>query len=124
MLQEKNLAHLATIMPDGTPQLTPVWIDVEPDGSHILINTVIGRLKARNTARNCHVAVSVIDSQNWQRVVTVRGVVVEQVPDVGGKHIEKLSIKYRGTSFHHESDDRIVLRIKPEFVTERNIEKR
>ena len=124
MLQEKNLAHLATIMADGTPQLTPVWIDVEPDGSHVLINTVIGRLKANNTARNRHVAVSVVDSENWQRVVTVRGVVVEQAPDVGGKHIEKLSIKYRGASFHHESDDRIVLRIKPEFVTERNIEKR
>jgi PPOX class probable F420-dependent enzyme len=124
MLQEKHLAHLATIMEDGTPQLTPVWIDVEPDGSHVLINTVIGRLKAHNTARNSHVAVSVVDGKNWQRVVTVRGVVVEQVPDVGGAHIEKLSIKYRGASFHHESDDRIILRIKPEFVTERNLEKR
>src|SRR5687767_10388229 len=90
MLQEKHLAHLATVMADGTPQLTPVWIDVEPDGSHVLINTVIGRLKVENTARNSHVAVSVVHTDNWQRVVAVRGRVVEQIPDVGGKHIEKL----------------------------------
>jgi len=121
MLQEKQLAHLATVMADGTPQLTPVWIDVEPDGSHVLVNTVGDRLKAKNTARNGQVAVSVVDSQDWQRVVIVRGKVVEQRPDIGGQHIGKLSMKYRGAPFHHESDERIILRIRPDFVTERNI---
>lgn len=118
LLQEKQLAHLATVMTDGSPQLTPVWIDVEPDGSHVLVNTVGDRLKAKNTARNSQVAVSVFDSQNWQRVVIVRGKVVEQRPDVGGRHIEKLSVKYRGKPFHHEREERIILRIRPEFVTE------
>lgn len=121
LLQEKQLAHLATVMPDGTPQLTPVWIDVEPDGSHVLINTVIDRLKAKNTKRNRNVAVSVVDSENWQRVVTIRGKVIEQRPDVGGQHIEKLSLKYRGAPFHHDADDRVILRIQPELVTERNV---
>jgi PPOX class probable F420-dependent enzyme len=121
MLQEKQLAHLATVMADGTPQLTPVWIDVEPDGSHVLVNTVTDRLKAKNTARNGQVAVSVVDSENWQRVVTIRGTVVEQRPDADGEHINKLSLKYRGAPFHHGREERIILRIRPEFVTERNI---
>src|SRR5437763_6722332 len=107
LLQEKHLAHLATVMADGTPQVTPVWIDVEPDGSHLLINTVGDRLKARNTARNVRVAISVVDDANSQRTVSVRGTVVEQVRGpAADEHIEKLSWKYRGAPFHHPGDER------------------
>src|SRR5262245_46996783 len=68
LLQEKHLAIIATVMPDGSPQTTPVWVDVEPDGSHILINTVTGHLKANNINRDPRVAVTVVDSQNpWLR---------------------------------------------------------
>src|SRR5438128_363532 len=120
MLQEKQIAQLATIMPDGSPQLTPVWVDVEDDGSHVLINTVAGRLKAKNTARDARVAISVVDSENWQRVVTVRGRIVEQTREGADEHIEKLAWKYIGKPFHHPGDQRLILRIKPEWVTQRN----
>src|SRR3954465_3760058 len=98
LLQEKHLAVLSTIMPDGSPQATPVWVDVEPDGSHVLINTVQGHIKARNIERAPRVAVTVVDSQNPFRTVLVRGVVVEiRGPDQGAvDHINMLSKKYTG----------------------------
>src|SRR5262247_3097607 len=68
----------STTMPDGSPQTTPVWVDVEPDGSHILINTVAGHLKANNINRDPRVAITVIDSQNPWRSVVIRGTVVEK----------------------------------------------
>src|SRR5579884_423775 len=83
-LQEPHLAVISTLMADGSPQSTPVWVDVEPDGSHVLINTVVGHVKANNVGRDPRVAVTVIDSQNPYRVVVVRGTVVEQRgPDQG-----------------------------------------
>src|SRR4051794_29986047 len=98
LLQEKHLAILSTIMPDGSPQSTPVWIDVEPDGSHVLVNTVEGHLKTRNVGREPRVAVTVVDSQNHFRTVTVRGTVVEQRgPEQGANdHIDLLTQKYTG----------------------------
>jgi PPOX class probable F420-dependent enzyme len=96
LLQEKHLAVIATVMPDGSPQTTPVWIDVEPDGSHILINTVIDHLKALNINRDPRVAVTVVDSQNTWRAVMIRGTVVEKVgPGRGAtQHIYMLARKY------------------------------
>src|SRR6266705_3257061 len=97
-LTEKHLAILSTIMPDGSPQATPVWVDVEPDGTHVLINTVEGHIKLKNIDRDPRVAVTVIDSQNHFRTVQVRGVVVEKRgPDQGSvEHINMLSKKYTG----------------------------
>src|SRR5207244_12386230 len=84
LLQEKHLAIIATVMPDGSPQTTPVWVDVEPDGSHILINTVVGHLKANNINRDPRGAVTVVASQNPWRSVVMRGAVVdERGPDPG-----------------------------------------
>src|SRR5215213_4028136 len=98
LLEEKHLAVLSTIMPDGSPQATPVWVDVEPDGSHILINTVEGHLKKENIDRDPRVAVTVVDSENHFRTVVVRGTVVEQRgPDQGSiDHINMLAKKYTG----------------------------
>jgi len=121
MLQEKQIAQLATVMPDGSPQVTPVWVDVEPDGSHVLINTVAGRLKEKNVARDGRVAVSVVDSENWRRYVIVRGTIVERLLEGADAHIEKLAQKYLGASFHHPGDQRVILRIKPHFVMEQNV---
>src|SRR5947208_277244 len=126
LLQEKHLAILSTIMPDGSPQATPVWVDVEPDGTHILINTVAGHLKHRNIQRDPRVAVTVIDSQNPFRTVVVRGKIVEQRgPDQGANdHIDKLAKKYLGRDQYQqrEGETRIMLRIKPTHVAERGTE--
>ena len=126
LLQEKHLAVLSTIMPDGSPQATPVWVDVEPDGSHILINTVEGHLKKANVDRDPRVAVTVVDSQNPFRTVVVRGRVVEQRgPDHGANaHINKLAQKYTGRERYalREGERRVLLRIQPTHVQETGVD--
>ena len=125
LLQEPQLAQLATVMSDGSPQVTPVWVDVEPDGSHVLINTAEGRLKTKNTARNAKVAVSVVDSQNPWRYAIVRGEVVEQRREGADEHIDKMAQKYIGQEkypFHRPDEQRVILRIKPHHVMEQNVE--
>ncbi len=125
LLQEKHLAQLATVMSDGSPQVTPVWVDVEPDGSHVLINTADGRLKMKNAARNPHVAVSVVDSQNPWRFAIVRGTVVEQRHEGADEHIDRMAQKYLGQEkypFHRSDERRVILRIKPHHVLEQNVE--
>jgi PPOX class probable F420-dependent enzyme len=123
LLQEKQLAVIATIMADGSPQTTPVWVDVEPDGSHILINTVASHLKMMNINRDPRVAVTVVDSQNPWRSVMVRGSVVEKRgADQGAtEHIHMLAKKYLGRDQYPllEGEARVILRIKPTHVAER-----
>ncbi len=124
LLQEPQLAQLATIMPDGSPQLTPVWVDVEPDGGHVLVNTSDGRLKTRNVASNPEVAVSVVDKENPWRWAIVRGTVVERRHEGAAEHIDQLAKKYLGQDrypWHNPSQPRVILRIKPHHVMEQNV---
>ena len=122
LLQEKQLAIIATVMPDGSPQTTPVWVDVEPDGSYILINTVMSHLKANNINRDPRVAVTVVDSQNPWRSVVIRGIVVEKrSPGQGAvEHIHMLARKYMDRDEYPllEGETRVMLRIKPTHVFE------
>lgn len=125
LLQEPQLAQFATVMADGAPQITPVWVDVEPDGSHILINTAEGRLKTKNTSRNPDVAVSVVDSQNPWRYALVRGKVVAQVHEGADDHIDRMAQKYLGQEkypFRRPDETRVILRIKPHHVLEQGVE--
>lgn len=125
LLQEPQLAQFATLMADGAPQITPVWVDVEPDGSHILINTAEGRLKTKNTSRNPDVAVSVVDSQNPWRYTVVRGKVVDQVHEGADEHIDRMAQKYLGQEkypFRRPDETRVILRIKPHHVLEQGVE--
>lgn len=127
LLQEKHLAIVSTIMRDGSPQSTPTWVDVEPDGSHVLINTVDGNLKTRNIARDPRVAITVVDSQNAFRNVVLRGTIVEiKGADEGAiDHIHKMAKKYTGRdqyTFRRGTEKRVLLRIKPTHVAERGTE--
>ena len=125
LLQEKQLAHFATVMADGSPQVTPVWVDVESDGSYVLINTAEGRLKTRNVERNPHVAVSVVDSQNPWRYVIVRGEIVERRREGADEHIDKMAKKYIGADtypFRNPAEQRVILRIKPHHVIEQGVD--
>jgi PPOX class probable F420-dependent enzyme len=123
LLQEKQLAIIATVMADGSPHTTPVWVDVEPDGSHILINTVASHLKMINVNRDPRVAVTVVDSQNPWRCVIIRGTVVEKRGAGQGatEHIHMLARKYLGRDQYPllENEARVILRIKPTHVVER-----
>ena len=124
LLQEPQLAHFTTIMADGTPQPTPVWVDVEADGGHILINTADGRVKTENIDRDPRVAVSVADKANDFRFVVVRGTVVERVHEGADAHIDALAKKYLGVGVypgHTDKERRVILRIKPEHVMERGV---
>ncbi|HZP26317.1 MAG TPA: PPOX class F420-dependent oxidoreductase [Dehalococcoidia bacterium] len=114
LTEDKNIAHIATIMPDGSPQVTPVWIDY--DGTHILVNTATGRVKWRNLQRNPNVALSVVGSQNAYKAISIRGRVVEMTEDGANDHIDKLSLKYLGKpkyEGHRPGERRVLVRIEP-----------
>jgi len=86
LIEERNFAFVATIMPDGSPQVSPVWIDLE--GDHILVNTARGRVKDRNTDRDPRVSIAIPDWQNPYVYVEIRGRVVEKTRDGAVEHID------------------------------------
>ena len=95
LLEKKPLAHLATVMPDGSPQNTPVWFDFT-DGK-IRVNSALGRVKVRNMKLGAKVALSISDPDNPDRYVQLRGTVTGvRQDDVAAKHIEQLAYKYMG----------------------------
>lgn len=113
----KNFAFIATLMKDGSPQLSPVWIDV--DGNDILVNTAEGRVKHKNVTRDPRVAISVFDSANPYIMVTVRGRVIAQEKTGAENHIDLMAKKYLGMDKYPgraPGEKRILLRIKPEKV--------
>ncbi|MFL6523898.1 MAG: PPOX class F420-dependent oxidoreductase [Nitrososphaera sp.] len=120
LFEGKNFAFFATLMKDGSPQVTPTWVDIDKNNNTILVNTAKGRIKHRNISRDPRVAVSVVDSSNPYDMVTVRGRVIEQI---NGKdaddHIDKLAKKYLDQQKYpnrRPGEERVLLKIKPEIV--------
>jgi PPOX class probable F420-dependent enzyme len=120
LFEGKNFAFLATLMKDGSPQVTPTWVDIDRNNNTILVNTAKGRIKYRNILRDPRIAVSVIDSSNPYDMVTVRGRVVEQIKGkYADEHIDKLAKKYLDKEKYprrRPGEERVLLRIKPELV--------
>ncbi|MCX7617928.1 PPOX class F420-dependent oxidoreductase [Tepidiforma sp.] len=117
LFEKPNFGHLATLMPDGSPQVTPVWVDIE--GDTIIFNTAEGRVKTRNLDRDGRVAISVADQQNPYRYIQVRGRVVSRTRDGADAHIDKLAKKYLGQDrypFRQPGEQRVIYRIQPEHV--------
>lgn len=117
LLSEKQIAHIATVMPDGTPQLTPVWVDT--DGTAVLFNTAKGRQKHRNLERNPKIAISVVDAANAFRWVSVRGT-AEIVTEGADAHIDKLAKKYLGLDSYpmrQPGEERVIVRLVPDRRT-------
>jgi PPOX class probable F420-dependent enzyme len=118
LIEGKNFAFVSTLMKDGSPQVTPTWIDIE-DRNILLINTAEGRLKHKNISRDPRVAISVTEHDNPYHMVTVRGRVVEQTNAGADEHIDKLAKKYLGVEkypMRSPGEKRILLKIKPEKV--------
>jgi PPOX class probable F420-dependent enzyme len=119
LVGEKNFAFLATVDAKGGPQVTPTWVD--SDGDYVLVNTVMGRVKQKNTKRDPRVAVAVLDMSNPYRFAAIRGRVVEQLPgQTAEDHIDKLAKKYLGKDkypFRQAGEKRVILKIMPEHVT-------
>jgi len=101
LLDGPNFAHLATLMPDGSPQSVPVWVGREDD--RILICTGEGSLKAKNTRRDSRVALSIVDFYDPYKEVQLRGRVVEHRPDEDFKYMDPISHKYTGKPFPFRS---------------------
>ncbi|MHB8485593.1 MAG: PPOX class F420-dependent oxidoreductase [Candidatus Acidiferrales bacterium] len=118
LLTKPAFANLATVMPDGSPQVTPVWVDF--DGSHILFNSALGRVKDKNIRRDPRVSVAIQDPGNPYRYLEVRGRVVEITQKGADEHINKLSQKYLGKPvypFRQPGEVRVLYRIEPEHVS-------
>jgi PPOX class probable F420-dependent enzyme len=118
LFEEANFAHLATLMPDGSPQVTAVWVDY--DGRHILVNTAEGRQKPRNIRRDPRVAIDVIRQGSEYAFAQVRGRVVEITSEGADEHIDRLAKKYLGQDrypFRQAGEERIIVKIAPEHVS-------
>jgi PPOX class probable F420-dependent enzyme len=118
LFESKNFAFLSSLMKDGSPHVTPTWVDIE--NGNILVNTAVGRIKHRNISRDPRVALSIIDQNNQYEMVTVRGKVTEQITgETAEKHIDKLSKKYIGVDKYprrSKGEQRVILKIKPEKI--------
>ena len=118
LLTKKAFASLATVMADGSPQVTPVWFDF--DGTHLRVNSAKGRVKDRNMRRNGRVALSILDPENPYRHVAIRGR-VEEITEAGADaHIDSLSKRYLGKDRYpnrRPGEVRVIYRIRPERVS-------
>jgi PPOX class probable F420-dependent enzyme len=118
IIKKKSFAFLGTVMKDGSPHVSPVWIDIT-DNNIILINTAKGRIKQKNVSSDPRVSISLTDDENPYSMVTIRGQVIEQTSDDADEHIDKLAKKYLNTDRYpgHSPDmKRIILKIRPEKV--------
>lgn len=121
LLQDAVKAYLflATTMPDGSPQVTPVWFNT--DGEHILINTNEGRVKDRNMKARPKVAMVIQDPSTPYRYLQIRGEVVEMTREGADEHINQLSLKYDERPWiHREGQKRIIYKIKPNHFDHHN----
>jgi PPOX class probable F420-dependent enzyme len=120
LFEEKNFAFLATLMKDGSPQVTATWVDIDKNNYTILVNTAEGRVKHKNISRDPRVAVSIIDSSNPYHMVSVRGKVIEQIKGKDAEeHIDKMAKKYLDEEKYprrRPGEERLLLRIKPQHV--------
>ena len=118
LFEDKNLAYVATIMKDGSPQITPTWIDIQDN--EILINTALGRVKQKNVTRDPRIAVSLVDRNNPYHMVTLRGEVIDQIAgEVADSYIDKLAKKYLDKDkypFRAPGEKRVILKVKPTRV--------
>lgn len=116
LLERPLIMSIATVLADGTPQVTPVWFNYE-DG-HILFNSARGRLKDRAIRRKPYVALNIIDPQNPMHFLAIRGPVVEITEEGAVEHINALAKRYMGRDTYpvREGEVRVIYRVKPQHV--------
>src|ERR1700733_7171344 len=118
LFQKKAFAHLATLMPDGKPQVTPVWVDY--DGKYVIINTAQGRLKDKNMQRDGRVALSITDPDNPYRYLEVRGKIAARTHEGADAHIDAMAKKYLGQDkypYRQPGEVRVIFKVQPEHIT-------
>ena len=119
LFEKKALAHLATLMPNGSPQVTPLWVMLDADG-YVIVNSARGRQKDRNMRARPHVALSIGDPDNPQRYIQVRGRVVEVTEEGANDVINQLAMKYNGRPYNFQPNQtRVTYKIRPDHVNPR-----
>ena len=118
LFSKRAFANLGTLMPDGRPQVTPVWVDLE--GDHVIFNSAKGRQKDRNVRRDPRVALAIVDPDNPYRYLEIRGRVVEITEQGADEHIDKMAKKYLGVDkypYRQPSETRVIYKIQLEHTT-------
>lgn len=118
LFSKRAFASLGTLMPDGSPQVTPVWVDF--DGQHVIVNSAKGRQKDKNIRRDPRVALAIIDPDNPYRYLEIRGCVVEITEQGADAHIDKMAKKYLGADkypYRQPSEVRVMYKIQPEHTS-------
>jgi PPOX class probable F420-dependent enzyme len=118
LIDGKNLANVATLMLDGSPQVSPVW--VEREGDTVVVNATTTRQRYRNVRRDPRVALCIFDMNNIYSNVMIRGKVTEITREGAEEDIDRLSMKYNGRKYpdHSPERPRVIIRITPEHVSE------
>ena len=114
LFTKRAFASLATLMPDGSPQVTPVWCDL--DGDLVIVNSAKGRQKDKNIRRDPRVALAIIDPENPYRYLEIRGRVVEITEQGADAHIDKMAKKYLGADkypYRQPGEVRVMFKIQP-----------
>lgn len=115
LFNKRVFASLATLMPDGQPQVTPVWTDF--DGRHVIVNSAKGRVKDRNMRRDPRVSVALVDPENPYRYLQLQGRVVEITENGADEHINRMAKKYLGLDKYpnrQPGEVRVMYKIEPE----------
>ncbi|OLE11011.1 MAG: PPOX class F420-dependent enzyme [Acidobacteria bacterium 13_1_20CM_4_56_7] len=118
LFTKRAFASLATLMPDASPQVTPVWVDLE--GDLVLVNTAKGRQKDKNMRRDSRVALAIIDPDNPYRYLEIRGRIAEITEDGADAHIDKMAKKYLGVDkypYRQPTETRVIFKIRAERVS-------
>jgi PPOX class probable F420-dependent enzyme len=121
LLDDKNFAQVATTREDGSPHVTPVWVD--HDGEHILLNTAAGRDWPANARRTGKVAINVANQENPYEYVYIQGTVADDTPDGADEHIDRLAKKYLDADeypFRKDDETRIIMKIAPDKIVHNN----
>lgn len=118
LFQKRAFGSFTTLMPDGSPQTTPVWVDFE--NGKVIVNTALGRQKDKNVRRDSRVAVTLIDPDNPYRYMEIRGRVAEVTENGAEKHIDKMAKKYLDKDkypFARPGEQRVLIKITPEHFS-------
>ena len=116
--EKATFAHVTTMLPDGRPHTTPVWVDYDANGDRLLVNTERHRRKAKNVDRDPTVSVSMTDPNDPYRFLSVTGEVDDVTTEGAREHIDELAGRYMGEDEYPQpiESERVVLRIRPDDV--------
>jgi PPOX class probable F420-dependent enzyme len=121
LFEKRTFAHVGTLLPNGAPHVTPVWVDYDAEADRLLVNTERGRRKERNVRSDPRVGVSMVDPEDPYRMLSVIGEVDAITTEGAREHIDELARRYMDVEEYPNpiETERVILEIKPEEVTHR-----